>query len=80
MEGPGDFVARLDFAWPRHQLALEVDGFRYHANPASQVADAVRANQLAGLGWIVLRTTPSELAAGGQALLTALRHRLGKAG
>lgn len=74
----GEFVARLDFAWPGRRVALEVDGFRWHANPRSQVEDAVRANRLAALGWIVLRTTPAENAAGGADFVAALRYHLSR--
>jgi hypothetical protein len=72
----GHFVGRLDFAWPSRRLALEVDGFRWHANPAAQVNDAVRANRLAALGWTVLRTTPAEIRAGGEHVLAAVRRHL----
>jgi hypothetical protein len=70
-------VGRVDFAWPEQQVVLEVDGFRWHAKPAAQVDDIARANRLAALGWIVLRTTPAEMAAGGSAMLAALGQNLG---
>jgi hypothetical protein len=71
------FVARLDFAWPDQLVALEVDGFRWHANPAAQVHDAARANRLAARGWIVLRTTPAEFRAGRDHVIAALSKHLG---
>ncbi len=73
----GRLLARIDFAWPNHHLALEVDGFRWHANPAAQVEDAARANRLAALGWTVLRTTPAEMAAGHDQVIAAIRRHLG---
>ena len=73
----GRLLARIDFAWPDHHLALEVDGFRWHANPAAQVEDAARANRLAALGWTVLRTTPAEMAAGNDQVIAAIRRHLG---
>lgn len=68
--------AVLDFAWPDRMLALEVDGFRWHASPGAHARDSARQNALAALGWTVLRVTPAELAARPGAVLTALRTRL----
>jgi hypothetical protein len=76
VDGGDGFVARLDFAWPLAKVALEVDGFRYHANPGPHERDSRRANRLAALGWTVLRTTPAELEHSPAALLSALRRRL----
>lgn len=67
---------RLDFAWPEHRLALEVDGFRYHDGPDRFRADRARSNWLAAQGWTVLRTTLSEVEAGGADLAHALRRHL----
>lgn len=54
----GRFVARVDNAWPFWQVALEVDGFRYHSDPATFVRDRERGNQIVAAGWLLLRTTP----------------------
>jgi hypothetical protein len=69
----------LDFAWPAARLALEVDGFRYHATPTSYANDTRRANRLVALGWIVLRTTPREMLDTPTTVLEAVRARLGVA-
>lgn len=68
---------RLDFAWPDRMLLLEVDGFRWHANPDAHAADSRRANVLASLGWTVLRATPKELEQGASNVLAALTVHLG---
>jgi predicted transcriptional regulator of viral defense system len=73
-------TALLDFAWPQVLVALEVDGFRWHGNPAAHAGDSLRANQLAALGWTVLRVTPTELATRPGPVLGALRRRLASAG
>jgi very-short-patch-repair endonuclease len=52
---------RLDFAWPEHMLALEVDGGTWtggrHTRPAGFEADAEKLNTAIVLGWRVLRAT-----------------------
>jgi hypothetical protein len=54
----GRFVARVDNAWPPWQVALEVDGFKYHSDPRAFVRDRERGNLIVGAGWLLLRTTP----------------------
>lgn len=49
---------RVDFAWPAAGLVVEVDGARWHTDPA---ADRARDNALARLGWRVLRYTWTEV-------------------
>jgi very-short-patch-repair endonuclease len=51
------FVARVDAAWPEVLLALEVDGYEFHATPESFQGDRSRDVRLATLGWVVLRFT-----------------------
>jgi hypothetical protein len=72
----GLFVARLDLAWPDRKLALEVDGFRWHANPRAFAADAERANRLVALGWTVLRATPAQLDTRSETVLNAVRAHI----
>jgi very-short-patch-repair endonuclease len=49
---------RVDFAWQEAGLVVEVDGARWHVDPAR---DRARDNALAGLGWRVLRYTWAEV-------------------
>ncbi|MHB8244539.1 MAG: DUF559 domain-containing protein [Acidimicrobiales bacterium] len=72
----GERAVRLDFAWPEHRIALEVDGFRYHDGPRQFREDRARSNWLAAQGWIVLRTTVAEVRSGGADLERALRRLL----
>jgi hypothetical protein len=69
-------VARVDFAWPARMVVLEVDGFRWHANPTSHAHDSLRANKLAAKGWTILRATPAELDSSLPALLAAIRRHI----
>ncbi len=50
----GEFVARLDMAYPLLKLAIEYDG-RGHLTPWQQQADARRLNRLDECGWSVRR-------------------------
>ena len=54
------FLARVDFAWPGHRLALEYDGL-WHAEPGQFVADRRRLNRLLAAGWRVLFVTAADL-------------------
>jgi very-short-patch-repair endonuclease len=55
----GRFVAIVDLAWPRLKVALEVDGFAYHSDYRTFVADRDRGNRLVAAGWILLRVAPT---------------------
>jgi hypothetical protein len=68
--------AIVDFAWPAEHVALEVDGFRWHSDPASFAGDRRRANRLQELGWVVYRTTFKELEEGAGELLRQLSTAL----
>jgi very-short-patch-repair endonuclease len=57
----GHFIGRVDLAWPRRRVALELDGFRYHAGHQAFVADRDRGNRLVIAGWTLLRTTPAAM-------------------
>ncbi len=53
----------IDLAYPEHSLAIECDGFAYHALTRDQFeATERRAAQLAALGWRVMRVTHRMLA------------------
>ena len=56
----GEFIARLDMAYPLLRLAMEYDG-RGHLTAWQQQADAHRFNRLIACGWCVLRFTSSDV-------------------
>ncbi|CAA9270134.1 MAG: hypothetical protein AVDCRST_MAG52-3167 [uncultured Blastococcus sp.] len=56
----GRFVARPDFAWPEHRLALEYDG-AWHGEPGQFRRDRQRLNRLTAAGWRVLFVTAGDL-------------------
>jgi very-short-patch-repair endonuclease len=45
---------RLDFAWTALRLALEVDGYTWHATPEQMSRDLRRRNRLVAAGWVFL--------------------------
>lgn len=53
----GRVLAEIDFADPRHLIAIEVDGRAFHSDRRSFEHDRKRQNMLALRGWIVLRFT-----------------------
>jgi hypothetical protein len=55
------FVARLDFAWPEHKVALEYDGL-WHAEAGQFAKDRRRLNRLTAAGWRVVFVTAADLA------------------
>lgn len=69
----GRFVARLDLAWPDRRLAVELDGFRWHASPRAFQRDRVRRNLLVHLGWTVFQATPADLVGDGARVADLLR-------
>lgn len=53
----GRHVARVDFAYPEHMIAIETDGYRWHSDAASWRQDLARRNELTRAGWLVLHFT-----------------------
>lgn len=53
---------KIDIAYPRESLAIEVDGFRYHAMfPQAFHRTLLRHNLLSVYGWTVLHFTHGEI-------------------
>lgn len=56
---------RLDYAWPDHKLALEVEGGLYkqgrHNRASGFIKDMEKYNELACMGWRLIRVQPKEL-------------------
>lgn len=55
---------RLDFAWPSYKLAVEIEGGVWvrgrHVRGIGFVKDMEKYNELAILGWCLLRFQPKE--------------------
>lgn len=56
---------RMDYAWPDHGIALEVEGGVWtrgrHTRPKGFLRDVEKYNAAAVDGWRILRCTPDEL-------------------
>ena len=50
-------TAHVDAAYPEHKLAIELDGYVWHADRATFERDRARDNELHSRGWTVLRFT-----------------------
>lgn len=70
-------VLRVDLAWPRARLAVELDSETWHDTPRAFHEDKARVTSLAAAGWEVLPITPRNLKGpAGRDLVVAIRQRL----
>ena len=69
------FVARVDFAWPEHRIALEYEGL-WHGESQQVIADRRRLNALSAAGWEVIFVTTADLRDPTR-LIARLRRALG---
>ena len=56
----GAFVARVDFAWPEHKVAVEYEGL-WHGERQNVARDRRRLNELRAAGWTVIFVTAADL-------------------
>ena len=57
------FVARVDLAYPDRRLAIELDGFRWHAGRSPFRSDRLRRNRIEAAGWQLLETAQEDVGA-----------------
>jgi very-short-patch-repair endonuclease len=74
---PDGLLARLDFFWPRHRVAVEIDHVTWHGGRQATAADNRRDRQLATLGMNVTRVTDLEITRDLPAVIRDLGHLLG---
>lgn len=59
---------RMDFAWPELKIAVEIEGGVWglgrHNRPKGFIADALKYNTAAEMGWTVLRFTGTHIRSG----------------
>lgn len=72
----GNFVARVDLAFPADRLAIELDSRAYHDNELSFVADRRRANRIVNEGWTLLSFTWEDYADRPHVLVQTVRDAL----
>jgi very-short-patch-repair endonuclease len=70
-------VAVVDFAYPDRRIAIEVDGYRWHAGRRRWERDLARRNALTALGWRVLHVTAADIEQRPGDMLAIVRAALG---
>jgi hypothetical protein len=70
--------SRIDLAYPRQRVAIEVQSDRFHHDRFAVRRDTVRFRRLVRQGWTVLPVTPTEVEEGAGELLEALADELRK--
>lgn len=70
---PWDPALRLDFAFPEARLAVEADGYRWHATRRRFDADRRRDRAALRAGWLIIRVTWNDLRAPGEFVATVVR-------
>ena len=71
-----NFVARVDFAYPKQRVAIEADGYRYHSGRQVWERDLARRNALQSLGWSVLHFTHHQVVHGREDVVTMIESAL----
>ncbi len=61
LDAAGQFVARVDFAYPERRLAIELDGYAHHAPRQQWERDLARQNAIFGAQWRLRRFTPNDV-------------------
>jgi hypothetical protein len=61
IEDKGCFVARLDFAYPELQVAIECQSYQWHSGRQRWQKDIERHNRLQDLRWTIVYVTWQEL-------------------
>jgi hypothetical protein len=59
----GDFVARLDLAWPAIMWAVECDSLAFHSGKRAHEWDRLRRRRLKRLGWDLVEVTYDDVTA-----------------
>jgi very-short-patch-repair endonuclease len=72
-------VARVDFAYPHANLAIEADGYHFHASAPDWRRDRMRQNALTSLGWIVYSVTWDDTVRGRARIIADLSGLLRRA-
>jgi hypothetical protein len=57
----GVLIARVDLAYPPLRLAMELDGFRWHAGRRKYRSDRMRRNRVEAAGWRLLEAAPEDI-------------------
>jgi very-short-patch-repair endonuclease len=70
----GRKIAVIDYGWAMWKVGLELDGYRFHSGPTAFVTDRRRGNEVELAGWMLLRTSPTQVRETPDEVLSAV-HR-----
>jgi very-short-patch-repair endonuclease len=68
---------RVDVGFPKQKVAIEADGWAFHTDPEVFVKDRNRQNEIALLGWKVLRFTWLDLTEYPHRVIAEIRQAIG---
>ena len=74
----GNFVARVDFAYPDLKIAIECDSKKHHFGRGDWERDVERRSRLAALGWLVIHVSWDMLVHRPDELEALIRGALGQ--
>lgn len=72
-DAEGNFIARVDLAWPRLRACVEYEGDGHRTDRAQFRKDITRRERLEDHGWRVIRITDDDLRSGGHEFLHRVR-------
>jgi very-short-patch-repair endonuclease len=72
----GEFVARVDLAYPDAMLVIEYDSIEHHTGTAAHFRDAARRNAISDLDYTVLVATAADLHDSAARLAASVRRHL----
>lgn len=67
----------IDFAFPEHKLAVEINGWAFHRSHKRWMSDQNKSNALTAAGWSVLNFTWHHLTEDPEAVITAVAELVG---
>lgn len=73
---PSGRPVELDIAFPALGIALELDGYAYHASPEAMRADLQRSNEIMAAGWVLRRYTYTDLLGDPDGFIASVRELL----
>jgi predicted transcriptional regulator of viral defense system len=69
----GEFIARVDLAYPEDGILIEYESFEHHTGKTALVRDSARRNILVGLGYFVLSATAADVRDDARLLAASVR-------
>lgn len=79
-DGYGNLVAVVDLAYEDLKIAVEYEGDQHRTDPEQWAKDIARHEQLAAMGWIVIRVTRAQLYGAPHTVIARVRAALARRG